>query len=140
MSTYTIYRGISTNGTIDASNIGTSWSLCKHYANDRAEEMQQIKGHDAAVVIEAKVSADLIDWDMTLGVFAKGDNAFEFEVVLLPYEEIEAKLVYSSDYDTECGSLGSCSTGGARIDETMCALDGDRDEVMARWIEMADQF
>ena len=134
----TIYRGISTNGQINSDAIGTSWTLDMEYAFQRAEEMQKIKGHEVAIVFEAKVTLDQIDWELTLGAFENGDNAFECEAVLMPYIDIEVRTNYASD-DSEAAF--AANTGAQRIDETMAEYSGDDFHgAKLRWLEMANEF
>lgn len=136
--TLTIYRGISTNGQINSESIGTSWTLDMQYAIQRAEEMQSLKGHEVAVVLETKVTVQEIDWELTLGAFQNRDNAFEFEVVLMPHVYIAVRVVYSSD-DTKAAF--AANTGAQRIDETMAEYSGDDFHgAKLRWLEMANEF
>jgi hypothetical protein len=132
--TLTIYRGISTNGQINSESIGTSWTLDMQYAIQRAEEMQAMKGHEVAVVFEAKITLNQIDWELTLGAFENADNAFEFEVVLIPYFDIAVRTVYASD-DTKAAF--AANTGAQRIAE----YSGyDFQGAKLRWLEMAFEF
>jgi hypothetical protein len=136
--TLTIYRGISTNGTINSEAIGTSWTLDMQYAIQRAEEMQALKGHEVAIVFEAKITLNQIDWELTLGAFENADNAFEFEVVLMPYVDIAVRTAYASD-DSE--ATFAANTGAQRIDETMAEYSGDDFHgAKLRWLEMANEF